>query len=119
MKPSPSVLPGSAQTFCRKQIVRDNSERERQHEGRQPKDGAGDGGDGRLLFILRPLVHGLPEAIPYFDGNHQYDNRCDENSPNGYGIGTHNQSCKGQCDRQAVNLFQRQIWCAMLDAILL
>ena len=56
--------------------LRDDSERERQHERRQPQDGAGDGGDRRFLFILRPPAHGMPQPIPGFDGDHHDEDRA-------------------------------------------
>ena len=69
--------------------LRDDAKCEGQHKGRQPQDGAGDGGDRRFLFILRPPVHGMPQPVPDCDRNHHDDDRAGEDSPNGYGIEAH------------------------------
>jgi hypothetical protein len=76
---------------------RDDSERERQHERRQPEDGAGNRGDRRFLFILRPPVLGMPQAIPRFDGDHHDDDRAGEECPDGDGIDGHGLSTSHFC----------------------
>jgi hypothetical protein len=72
--------------------LRDDAKRERQHERRQPQDGAGDGGDRRFLFLLRPPVHDTPQQIPGFDGYHDNDERPGEHRPQRYGINVHRSS---------------------------